>query len=743
MEFDRVVFGVNASPFQAQFVLQHHAKKHQHDFPRAAETIMKSTYMDDSMDSVQTEEQGIDLYRQISLRLTNAGMHAHKWLSNSSNVLLAIPPQDRKSEVDLDRDQLPCTKTLGVWWLAEEDIFTFKEHVPDKSMPYTKRNFLIKIATLFDPIGFLAPFTIRAKMLLQDMWTSGLEWDDELTEPLMNCARAWFSELETLREVKVPRCLQDAARSSGTMSLHTFVDASEVAYGAVVYAHCTYEDGSISTNIVAAKTRVAPSTATSIPRLELMGAVIGARLTSRIAKVLEIPISSAILWSDSANVLWWIRGRSREFKPFVANRVGEIQTITNPDQWRHIPTDQNPADLLSRGMKAADIVHCCTWWRGPDFLRRSEETWPRNKSFDKPSGDVEIKRTTRSQQVTSTYTSLSDTSNGDYGFVTIAEDKPFPVDPRRYSSWLKLRRILSWVNRFIQNCQKPNTERTYEELLADELKNAEIQLVRHAQSAEFQEEWKALSRGSSLPANSKLRGLQPKLDEDGLLRSDGRLKHAEFLLHDVRYPVILPRRGWVTKLIVKEFHETGNHASGTNQTLAALSARYWVMSGREVIRSWEKECAEFRRRKAKVCRQVMAPLPISRLKSSLRAFTRTAVDFAGPFITIQGRGKRRQKRYLCLFTCLATRAVHLEIAFELDTDSFMNAFYRMSSRRGVPVEMYSDNGTNFKAADKDLKSLISQLDQEKIKESIANKGIVWHFNPPLAPHFGGVHESMG
>ena len=274
------------------------------------------------------------------------------------------------------------------------------------------------------------------------------------------------------------------------------------------------------------------------------------------------------------------------------------------------------------------------------------------------------------------------------------------------------------------------------------MKNAEIQLVRHAQSTEFQEEWKALSRGSSLPANSKLQGLQPKLDEDGLLRSDGRLKHAEFLSHDVRYLVILPRRGWVTKLIVKEFHETGNHASGTNQTLATLSARYWVMSGLEVIRSWEKEYAECRRTKAKVCRQVMAPLPISRLKSSLRAFTRTAVDFAGPFITIQSRGKRRQKRYLCLFTCLATRAVHLEMAFGLDTDSFMNAFYRMSSRRGVPVEMYSDNGTNFKAADKELKSLISQLDQEKIKESIANKGIVWHFNPPLAPHFGGVHESM-
>ena len=249
---------------------------------------------------------------------------------HSSRILAEIPAQDRKAEVDLDRDQLPSTKTLGVWWLASQDMFVFKENAPDKKMMYTKRNYLRKIATLFDPIGLLAPFTIRAKILLQEMWTSGVEWDDELTEPLVSDARAWFRELSDLRELQIPRRLVKKGMPSEETSFYTLVDASEDDCGAVVYARITYMDGSVSVNMVAAKTRVSPILATSIPRLELMAAVVGVRLAARIASVLEIPVSCSTFWSYSVNVLCWIRGRSREFKPFVANRVGEIHGITRP-----------------------------------------------------------------------------------------------------------------------------------------------------------------------------------------------------------------------------------------------------------------------------------------------------------------------------------------------------------------------------------------------------------------------------
>ena len=193
---------------------------------------------------------------------------------------------------------------------------------------------------------------------------------------------------------------------------------------------------------------------------------------------------------------------------------------------------------------------------------------------------------------------------------------------------------------------------------------------------------------------------------------------------------------------MKFFHEKDHHAGGTNQTLAAISSRFWIISAREEIREWENECNWCKRRKARACSQIMAPLPSIRLAMSLRAFERVAVDYGGPFITMQGRGKRREKRYLCLFTCLATRAVHLEMAFALDTDSFLNAFYRMVSCRGKPEEVVPDNGGNFVAADKELQELVKRLEQNRIIQSAANRGIKWHFNPPLSPHFGGAHEIM-
>ena len=356
-KFNRVVFGVNCSPFQAQFVAQKQAGKYRDEFPMAAETAMKSTYMDDSMGSVVNDSQGIKLYEELNELWSKAGMRAHKWLSNSAEVLERIPPESRASEGQLPSDGLLMVKTLCVTWLPEEDVFTFKVNPVGKDFPLIKRNFLKTIAKLFDPVGFLAPFIVRAKILLQEMWAARLDWDDLFQEDLASKARKWFSELEDLPTTKVPRCLR-LGQEEELLSqvLHPFVDASQDAYGAVIYSRAIYRSGTVSKRLVAAKTRVAPLEATSVPRLELIAAVIGLRMTASISKTLSTSLDQATLWSDSMNVLLWIRGRSKSFEPFVANRVGEIQTATVSRQWRYVPTNKNPADLLTRGLELSELI---------------------------------------------------------------------------------------------------------------------------------------------------------------------------------------------------------------------------------------------------------------------------------------------------------------------------------------------------------------------------------------------------
>ena len=727
-EFTRLVFGVNASPFLAQYVSQFHAQLFQQSHQRASETILKSTYMDDSMDSVTDEVEGVKLYKELSDLWKQAGMLTHKWLSNSSVVLKEIPQQDRAKELELDKNSSITAKTLGVLWMASEDVFTFNFNTAEQELKFTKRSFLKRIAMLFDPLGFLAPFIIRAKILMQEIWIVGVGWDDPLPDEMNKQIKIWFDELKDLGRVKVPRTLQGRGIVK-SVSLHTFVDASESAYGAVVYVRTKYDD-KVLISLAAAKTKVSPLKAVSIPRLELMGAHLGSTLAQSVGKVLSITKQQMIFWSDSMDVLWWIRGYSRVYKPFVANRVGDIQSCSDPEQWRYVPTGINPADYLTRGLRATELDEKKNWWAGPEYLQSPEEEWPVNKGC-KPSGFV-VKEMRKKYVGSRDGTSLV--------ISNVSCDKTeWRLDPKRYSSWTRFLRVYSWVNRFISNCVEDEKHRVKGGLTLNELNDVEKIIIKDMQRKEYAKEYLDLQKGKNLSQHSKILGLCPKLDEDGVIRLDTRLQYAEFLPYDVRHPILLPRRNWVTRLIVKYFHEKGNHNSGTNHTLSLLSTKYWIVAAREEIIEWEKECNTCKRRKAKNAEQIMAPLPSSRLKLSLRAFSRTAVDFGGPFLTVQGRGKPRCKRYLCLFTCLASWAVHLEMAYGLDTDSFLRAFTRMSNRRGLPEEMLSDNGTNFVGANEELHKLTSD---SKLKESLVHRKVKWTFNPPSAPHFGGVYETM-
>ena len=211
------------------------------------------------------------------------------------------------------------------------------------------------------------------------------------------------------------------------------------------------------------------------------------------------------------------------------------------------------------------------------------------------------------------------------------------LDPTRYSSWTRLTRVSTAVNHFSENCRLPSMLRKKAALGPEEIVTSKMHLIRLAQQEEFQEEIQALKSGKGRPGKSKLLPLKPVLNE-GVLRCDGRLKFADCLPWETRYPITLPRNHQITKLIIKDSHEKNQHG-GINQVLAHLSSRYWIVSSREAIREWEKECFMCRRRKVSPAKQVMAPLPELRTQKSLSAFSQTSIDFAGPFYTKQGRGK--------------------------------------------------------------------------------------------------------
>ena len=722
-EFTCVVFGISSSPFQAQFVSRYNADKYDSELKSAADTVRNSCYIDDCLDSANTEEEAIQLYHELIELWQRANMEAKKWLSNSHKVLENIPKENRAKEVDLD-SELPTTKALGISWNAERDSFKFKVTKPDYEVK-TKRSFLKLVSTIFDPHGFVAPVILNAKILIQELWKAKLDWDEKITGDLINKINAWHGDLELIEDVEVNRWFRMGSEDERKNQIHIFTDASEWGYAAVAYSKSEKVDGTKNLELIACKTKVAPLTAMSTPRLELLAAELGVKLAEKVCESLEVEIKGVKMWTDSRDVIGWLSNRSRVFKPFVSFRVGKIQNITDIEQWSYIESKKNPADKASRGQSMSEFLRNQDWFKGQDtsFLEEAEER------------DLEMRQGVLGKPL------LEMRKNIFFGY---KQEIQFCDDPRlevnRFSNLTRLLRVRSWVTRFIHNCV--NSEKKVGELSQEEIESTFLSLVKMSQLKRFSDEVTALKQNRQVEKKSSISALNPFLDLDEILRSNSRIQYAEILNFDTKFPIILPKKDKITELIIKDQHEKEHHVGGTNTTLSNLSAKFWINGARDEIRQWELKCNTCKRKKAKVTQQIMGNLPKFRVGASLRPFTKVGVDYAGPFLTKSGRGRVRNKRWLCLFTCLEIRAVHLEVAFGLDTSSFLNCLWRFTNRRGLPELIISDNGSNFVKADKELSLLVKNLDTEDIKAKTSHKGISWKFNPPCAPHFGGVFEIM-
>ncbi|XP_070528959.1 uncharacterized protein [Cardiocondyla obscurior] len=367
-ELRTVTYGTKSAPFLATACLRHLAQKHADKYPVGSERILSSFYVDDVLTGADTVAEAKQARDEIISILKLGQFQLDKWVSNCEAL---IPGRVERGDraVTFDREQ--TTKVLGVWWDPVADKFRFAGGGGFNRESITKRVVLAEIAGLIDPMGFLGPMTVVAKMLLQEMWQLKLEWDKSLPQEIHQRWMEFKEQLTCLAEIRIPRGVKEAGTRE--IELHGFCDASERAYGACVYVRTGGQSGRPRVALLASKSRVAPVKAVSLPRLELSAAKLLAELTQKICIALERQNCKKFLWTDSMVALHWIASSSRRWNAFVANRVGEIQRLTEIASWRHVPSAENPADILSRGRELKNLARESLWWTGPEFLRLPAE----------------------------------------------------------------------------------------------------------------------------------------------------------------------------------------------------------------------------------------------------------------------------------------------------------------------------------------------------------------------------------
>ncbi|XP_045210548.2 uncharacterized protein LOC123561953 [Mercenaria mercenaria] len=713
------LFGATSSPSCAAYALKKTASDNADKFEaEVISTVDRNFYVDDCLKSVPSVKEAVNLAADLQSLMRLGGFRLAKWISNSRTVLNTIPDSERApTVVSLDSgDVLPCDRALGVNWNVKNDTITFKIKVADK--PLTRRGILSIVSAIFDPLGFVSPVTLRAKAIVQNLCRQKIGWDEEVPQKERDEWQRWIANLPHLEHLSINRCFRPSHFGKlKNVQLHVLSDGSETGYGACAYLRLTDQHNNIACKLVVGKSRLAPIKQASITRLQLCGDVVACRLYAVMSVELDLKVDQAIFWTDSMILLGYINNTTRRFKTFVGNRISYIHETTRPEQWRYVDSGSNPADIASRGIDPSDMDGISTWLNGPEFILHDESSWPRLPNEPElVYGDSEIKN-----DVAVNVTALN-----------TEHDLHVNNFIRHYSDWTRLRRAVAWLLRFMKYCRRhhltPDEQQEQRDLSASELLNVSHAILRHIQNTYFKQEIEDIRKGQPVKKDSRLVTLNPVL-VNKLIRMYGRQNNTDYNT----CPVILPHDDHVTQLIIRYFHQNNGHV-GSQQVLAETRAYYWILRGPSAVKKVIGRCFVCKRQHSPPLTQQMAPLIKGQTTPDKPPFTFVGVDYFGPLMVKYGRSC--SKRYGCLFTCLNTRAVHIEVTHSLTTDSFMAAYQRFSSRRRYPEKIYSDNGTNLVSGDKELKKSIDEWNQSKIGRIMVQHAVEWHFNPPHASHTG-------
>lgn len=734
----RVTFGMASAPHCAVRAMIQCAEDHGDRYPKAAAAVKHDFYMDDCLTGCESKEEAKELVRQLQLLLGAGCFELGKWHSNSKDIR-TLAGEEKQFHED------PSSSVLGLSWNGTADELGYQWRGREAELVPTKRGIVADLAQIFDPLGLVGPAIVPGKIMVQHLTKAKVGWDETLKPAVIKEWNDWRDGLKRLQQVKIPRWTP----TRQVIAIHGFADASEVAYGAVVYLQSNSTDGMI---MLASKSRIAPTKGLTIPRMELCAALVLARLIEAVSGSLGLAGAPICAWSDSMIVLHWLK-RDAGLKVFVHNRVQNILRLSATWKWAHVRSEQNPADLLSRGVQPEELHKDALWWKGPKLgdLMKAHEVPPLTATEEQA---LEVERKQSWDEDGLSGAARREHYRALVNVLRTEEISPMQQLLERTSGLEKLILRTCWIQRFIRNCKRgrvhqkvlEGAERTAlvkgTHFSNDEREAAMKLWVKEEQSAWYQDEKKALEKGLPLPTQSSLTGLTPFLDGDGLLRVLGRLNHTE-LPFDQKHPWLLPDSSRFARLMVEKAHKATLHG-GFKVLAVQIRERVWITRLRQLCKKVIGRCLPCVRHRPQAVKQLMGSLPAARVTAA-RAFQRSSVDYAGPFElkTDLPRSRVRLKKYVAVFVCMVSKGVHLELVENLTTKAFISAFTRFNALKGPCHELWSDNGTAFVGADKELGRMLEswQRPGSDENEAIVGMPVEWNFITPRAPHQGGLWEA--
>lgn len=680
--FTRVPFGAEASPFILGATLQHHYNQQPSEYEETVQILRDNTYVDNLM-MTSDDVDGLEKFKAEATSVLNDGKFPlHKWESNVE---------------EFDDEGMPNPgKILGLSWDKRED--TLEISVPEfpTTKPVTKKIVLSHLGSIYDPLGLISPTLATGKHIYREICEEKQGWNDEVPPDLKS---KWFRWTGQLRNVRIPRSITKACRRTKGIHIHQFADASKLACSTATIVIVESKTGTVK-GLLTSKSRISKRNL-SIARLELISGHMAANMAKNVCHALRhLPIISVTIWMDSLVALYWITNPERPWKVFVANRVRKIAETTKDIGvvWKYCPTEKNMADLGSRGA-SIERMNYAKWFTGPDWLDRKEE-WPQQPELKKTPQINEEEKVQR--EIVSC--------------VHEAENDEWSELLDRKSYWKTLR-ITAWSLRFVYNslAKSKGVKKMCGPVTTQEIIEARNYWVRKTQSGISED---LAFTGFKLVKNG----------ETGILKCEGRIVDYK--------PIYLENGNFITKL-VQHVHEKNNHL-GIAHTMASIREEWWIPHLRSRVKKCINNCNTCKVFSTKPYGATeTATLPQFRTEIS-RPFEHTGIDFAGPLVYWISK-KEEGKAYVLIFTCAASRAVHLELTKSQTAEEFQQKLNAFITRRTRPNKIISDNAATFRATATWIKKIRKD---EKLNDFLASQSITWQFNLSKSPWWGGMYERL-